>query len=113
MKELKFIPKLQLYIKTSKGAESTGPHRVKFIADKVTIGVNPETGKDREEFHFLVEENGVKKSWIVPVLGKDGKPSYLFNRLADIEEGDEVILEGKRFGVKNYTSVLKVKRGKE
>lgn len=64
-----------------------------------------EKGQPRKELRFIVEEKGVKYRWMVPILGKDGQPSYLIERLMDIDPGDKRILEMKKQGIKNYIDV--------
>ena len=58
---------------------------------------------------YLVEENGEKKEYRTKVKNKEGKLNYLVQRLAEIEEGDEVILEMKKMGIKNYIEVTPTK----
>lgn len=103
------MPRLRLGNKTENGVQSTGPHRVKFLADKETTGVDSMTGKEIPVVAYLVEENGEKKSYRVPKLDKKGEINYLVIRLAEIEEGQEAILEMKRSGIKNYVDVVPVK----
>ena len=55
-----------------------------------------------------MEEQGQKKSYRVPKFGKDGQIHYLVQHLAEFNEGDEVILEYTRKGIKGYISVLPV-----
>src|SRR3990167_8360236 len=109
LKKANIIPRLRLGSKTERGVESTGPHRVKFIADKEAKGTDPITGKERDEVAYLVEENGEKKSYRVPKLNKQGEINYLVIRLAEIKEGEEAVLEMKRKGIKNYVEVSPVK----
>ena len=108
LKKANITPKLKLAIQTKKGVQGTGPHRVKLLQDKEAMGTEPRTGKEREEIAYLVEENGQKKSYRVPKLGSDGQIHYLVQRLAEFNEGDEVILEYTRKGIKGYISVLPV-----
>ena len=102
------IPKLRLGTKTDRGVQGNGPHRVKILADKLVQGKDPKTGKDLEYVRYLVEENGEKKSYQTKKLNQNGELSYLVQRLAEIEEGQEVILEMKKAGVKNYVDVVPV-----
>ena len=108
LKKANIIPRLRLGSKTDKGVQGTGPHKVKFITDKEAKGTDPQTGKERDEVAYLVEENGQKKSYRVPKFGKNGEIHYLVIRLAEIKEGEEVILEMKRKGIKNYVEVSPV-----
>ena len=103
-------PKLKLGIKqTGGGVLSTGPHRVKFIADKVIQGKDRRTGKDCEYVRYLFEENGEQKIYETRKIGKDGQLSYFVQHFADITEGDEVILTMKKAGAINYIEVMPVK----
>ena len=113
LKVANIIPKLKLAVKGPKGVQGTGPHRVKLIVDKEAKGSDPITGKERDEVAYLVEENGQKRSYRVPKLGKDGQIHYLVQRLAEFKEGTEVILEYTRKGIKGYISVLPVEEREE
>jgi hypothetical protein len=108
IKEKGIIPKLRLGIKGERGVVSAGPKRVKFIAVKAVNGTDPITGKDTEYFRYLFEENGEKKYYQTKKLNKEGDISYLVQRLADVNDGDEIILEMKKRGPKNYIDVLPV-----
>ena len=90
------------------GVDSTGPHTVKFIKDRVVKGKNPETGKEREEVEYTFEEDGVEKTYNTPVKNKEGDLSYLVQRMADYNYGDFMILEMKRIGIKNYISITPI-----
>lgn len=104
--QLKILPKLRLGIKLEGGGvQVTGPHQVKFLEEPTTIMGKDEKGQPRKELKFIVEEKGIKYRWHIPILGKDGQPSYLIERLMDIEVGDERILEMKKQGMKNYIDV--------
>ena len=116
------IPKLHLGVKVTEKKDgrdvqvvrSTGPHRVKFIADKERKGTDKESGQEIDVVSYLVEENGEKRSYVVPKFDKrSGEVHYLVQRLADINEGEEVILEMKRRGFKNYIEVIPVSGSKE
>lgn len=103
------IPKLRLGIKTDKGVTSNGAHRVKLLADKLVSEKDQRTGQDIEYVRYLVEENGEKKRYQTKKLNQNGELSYLVQRLAEINEGDEVILQMKKRGIKNYIEVIPVK----
>ncbi len=106
LKEAGIQPKLRLGNKKTKGGtESTGPHRVKMIADKIVPGKDPKTGKEIDYVRYLVEEKGEVKTYQTKKLNDKGELSYLVQRLAEIKEGEEVILEMKKQGVKNYIDV--------
>lgn len=111
MKEANIQPKLRLGNKTPKGTVSTGPHRVKLVADKIVKGLHPKTGKEIDFVRYLVEENGETKTYQTKKLDDKGELSYLVQRLAEINEGQEVILEMKKQGIKNYIEVSPVVGG--
>src|SRR3990167_2526643 len=113
LKKANIIPKLKLAVKGPKGVQGTGPHRVKLIIDKEAKGSDPITGKERDEVAYLIEENGQKRSYRVPKFCKDGQIHYLVQRLAEFNEGTEVILEYTRKGIKGYISVLPVEEREE
>ena len=112
MKKLKEIalainlhPKLQLGEKLPKGGvKPTGPHTVKFLEEPMVVIINKE-GKSVKAMRFIVEENGQKFRWVVPVLNKEGQPNYLIERLMNVEVGDTRILEMKKQGARNYIDV--------
>lgn len=100
-------PKLRLGTKGARGVQSTGTHRIKFLEEKILMKPN-ERGQEVEYVRYIVEENGEKKQYDTKLRGSDGKPSYLVQRIADIEEGQEVIIEMKKRGIKNYVEVIPV-----
>lgn len=107
----KIVPKLRLGVKTEKGVIPTGPHRVKLIEDKITTGKDV-SGKQIEIVQYTVEENGDQKIYTVPVKNKEGQLHYMVQHLSEIVPGQEVILEMKKAGIKNYVSVLPVNNSK-
>lgn len=115
LKEAGIQPKLRLgNKKEGGGVVSTGPHRVKMMADKVVPGKDPKTGKDIEYVRYLLEENGETKTYQTKKLHeKTGELSYLVQRLAEVEEGEEVILEMKKQGIKNYVEVSPISGGQK
>lgn len=107
--QLNILPKLRLGNKLEKGGvQATGPHHVKFLEEPVTVMGRDEKGAPRKELKFIVEEGNIKYRWQVPILGKDGQPSYLIERLMNIEVGDERILEMCKQGIKNFIDVRPV-----
>ena len=108
LKDANITPRLRLGQKTKNGVISTGPHKVTIVKDKVEKGTN-QLGKEIDIVKYLVEENGEHKFYQVPKLNKDtGEIHYLVQRLADIPEGSEVILEMSKIGAKNYVAVTEV-----
>lgn len=101
-------PKLQLGLKTEHGVESTGPHTVKLLKDKETMGVD-EKGTEVPMIRYLVEEDGVMKTYDVRKFKKGTTDiHYLVQRFAGLAEGTEVVLEMKKKGIKNYIEVRAV-----
>ena len=112
MKQAGILPKLKLGERREgeNGKESvfpTGPHRVKILEDKIKKGKD-DKGNIIDVVHYVVEEDGVKKFHEVPVKDKTGGLHYLVQRLSEVPEGQEVILEMKKRGIKNYINVAVV-----
>lgn len=107
MAAAKITPKLRLGVKTEKGVTPTGPHKVKMISDKIIMGKD-EKGKPIEVVEYTIEENGEVKIYQVKVKNKEGQLNYLVQHLAEVSAGQEVILEMKKAGIKNYISVIPV-----
>lgn len=103
--QAKIIPRLRLGEKTDHGVKGTGPHTVKIVEDKLQQGKDPQTGEIRPIVRYTFEENGELKRYDVPVKDKAGELHYLIQRLSDVEEGQEIVLEMKKRGVKNYVDV--------
>ena len=101
------LPKLRLGNKTAKGVTPTGAHRVKILEDKI-IRKPDSLGKEIEWVRYTLEENGEQKIYDTKLKSKDGQLSYLVQRFAEVAEGEEVILEMKKQGVKNYIEVTQV-----
>lgn len=99
------LPKLRLGLKLSKGGvKPTGPHKVRVLEDKI-LKKPDQTGKEIEYVRYIVEEDGEKKVYDTKLRDKNNSLSYLVQRFAEIPEGEEVILEMKKQGVKNYIEV--------
>lgn len=108
LEQAKIVPKLRLGTKTDSGVTPNGAHRVKMISDRVYKAVDNRTGKEIEFVEYTLEEGGQQKTYTTKMRGKDGNPSYLVQRFAEIGEGEEVILEMKKSGIKNYIEVIPV-----
>jgi len=94
LKKAKIVPFLQLAIKSKGGGpKGTGPHKVKLISDRFVKGTDYKTGKERYEVQYLVEEDGQKKKYNVPLKNENGEIHYLIQRLGPIKEGTEIVLE--------------------
>lgn len=99
--------KLRLGTKTAKGVVSIGPRKVKLLEDKI-IKKPDQTGKEIEYVRYIFLEDGVQKYYDTKLRGSDELPSYFVQRFADINEGDEVILEMKKRGIKNYIEITPI-----
>lgn len=98
-------PKLKLGEKLpGGGVKPTGPHKVKITGEPTTVPIIKD-GKSIKAFKFVVEENGQLYKWIVPLTNKEGEGHYLIERLQDVEVGDEIILEMKKTGARNYIDI--------
>src|SRR4051794_31133553 len=105
--------KLRLGGKTGRGGQATGPHRVKIIEDKIIQKLDPD-GKPTHYVRFIFEEDGKKVQYNARMKAKDGTdPHYLVQALAEIEEGEELILEIKKAGIRNYIEVTRVATGEK
>ena len=99
------LPKLRLGLKLPKGGvKPTGPHKVKILEDKI-LKKPDQTGKEIEYVRYIVEENGEQKVYDTKLRDKNNGLSYLVQRFAEINEGEEIILEMKKQGAKNYIEV--------
>lgn len=106
-KILKLYPKLQLGEKLpGSGVKPTGPHTVKITAEPTTVMIN-KNGKALKAFKFIVDEAGELKKWLVPLTNDQGEGHYLIERLQNVEVGDEIVLEMKKRGPKNYIDITR------
>ncbi|MFM2394178.1 MAG: hypothetical protein RLZZ546_2160 [Bacteroidota bacterium] len=113
LKQANIMPRLRLAIKDGKGVKGTGPHRVKIISDKIVKGKDFE-GNVIEKMRYILEEDGVQKMYECLIKDKDtGSLHYLVQRIAEFNEGDELIMEYKRKGLKGYIEVLSISGGVE
>lgn len=111
LKKANVLPRLRLAEKLpGGGTKGTGPHKVRILEDSSGKGVDPRTGAERYEVTYIVEEDGIKKKYVVPMQSKknEKEPHYLVQRLAEIAEGEEIILEFKRSGPIAYIDVQRL-----
>lgn len=102
------LPKLRLGIKGGRGVTPTGPHKVTILEDKLVKKLNPE-GQEEVFVRYIFDEGGEKKQYDAHMKAKVGNdPHYLVQALAECEPGEELILEMKKAGVKNYIAVTRV-----
>jgi len=98
------------------GVKPTGPHKVTFKADKETLGkeYKLDDGTSKKDYvRYLFVESGEEKIYNVKKFGKDGSLSYFIQHFAEIEPGNEVILEMKKSGAINYIDISNISAGKE
>jgi hypothetical protein len=108
------LPRLQLGIKTGKGVKSTGMHRVKVIEDKIVKKPIREEGDDGFYVRYILEEDGERKQYDTRMKEKGGNdPSYFVQAMANVEPGEEITLEMKKAGLKNYVEIIRVSVGGE
>lgn len=113
MVQAKIVPKLKLGIKPPKGGmKSTGVHRVKLLSDRIIKANDFQTGKDVEYVEYTLEENGEKKIYKTKLKNKEGELSYLVQNMSEFNEGEEVFMEAKKAGIKNFIDVWSVNEPK-
>ena len=61
-----------------------------------------------QQLHVTVTEKGKQKLWTIPLKDKDGNLHYLVQALADYAAGDEIVVEMKKNGAKNYVDIRRV-----
>lgn len=100
------LPKLRLGERTGGKVTSTGPHKVTLLEDKIIKKFDRESKGEIEYVRYTVEENGEKKYYDTRLKKKGtNELSYLVQRLGDVEEGTQVVLEMKKAGIQNYVEV--------
>ncbi len=106
------LPKLQLGVKQGKFVKSTGLHKVKVLEDKIVRKPPMEEGDDGYYVRYIFEENGEKKQYDTRMKQKGGvDPSYFVQAMANVEPGEELTLEMKKAGVKNYVEIVRLSVG--
>ena len=67
-------PELRLGTKEEgKAPVSTGAHKVTILSERVVMGKEHKTNIEREEMEYTFEEDGVEKTYNVPVKDKKGE----------------------------------------
>ena len=112
MKEMGVVPKLKLGIRLIKqdgkpgGVKSTGEHKVMFLSEPVIVSGKTFDGRPQKQLKFIVEENGKKFKWNIPITNKEGNDAhYLLEKLEQVKVGDVRILEMRKSGANNYVDV--------
>ena len=109
LKKANIVPDLKLFTKLEGGGtQTTGPHKVKLLGDKIVKGLEYLTGKEIYLIRLLLEENGEQKKYDFPMKDKKGDVHYMVQRLAEFGEGSEIILEGMSQGGRSFTNVQAV-----
>ena len=109
MKSAGIVPKLRLGNKTDRGVSPTGAHTVKMVSDKIVKGLDRESGKVIDYVKYTVEEDGEMKEYRTRLKHKEtGELQYLVQNLSQVHEGETVVLEMKKAGLKNYIEVRRV-----
>lgn len=113
-KALNVVPKLRFGIKLAAGGvQSTGPHEVIFVQEPTVVMGKDDKGNPRKEMKFILEENGTQYRWNVPIMSKEGQPSYLIEKLMDIEVGAKRIVELMKSRGANYYDIRTVEEAPE
>ena len=107
LKKADIIPYLKLGIKLEGGGtKSTGSHKVKLISDSVFEGKDF-YGNPQQKLRIILEEDGQKKKYDTAINNKQGDLSYLVQKLAEFNEGDEIVMEYVKNGAKGFIDVRK------
>ena len=86
----------------------TGPHNVELIGGEITKR-DTQFEQGQEGIMLKFKEEGEEKKYFVPKYNKNGsKFHYLFERFADIKEGETLILEFKKKGMKGFIDVQRM-----
>jgi len=100
------LPRLRLGVKLEKGGvQATGAHTVRILSDIIQKGKHKQTGELIDIVRYTIEENGQPKWYDVPVKDEAGDLHYLVQRLSEVPEGEEVVIEMKKRGARNYIDV--------
>jgi hypothetical protein len=75
-----------------------GQHRVKIVSQKIGKGKSY-NGTEQDMLIMVITDNGVQKTWDMPIKNEDGNLYYLIEDLEDIEIGEEFLVEA--FKLKN------------
>jgi hypothetical protein len=115
MTQANILPKLQLgqqkLSETTKKTSvvSTGKHYVRLIEEKVINGKEFGTDEVIPKMRYIFEENGEKKSYDARMKDKQtGELHYFVQSMSNVEEGEEIIIEMIKKGMKNVINVQKL-----
>ncbi len=110
LKKANVIPLLTLFKKDERGVPMpNGEHKVKILEGKLGKKIDYQTKEEKTVLWLYVEEGGLKKRYPIDLKSKDGTDvNYLIKALADIPEGSEVIMAGKRDKTRCFVEINKV-----
>lgn len=95
--------------------QSTGKHFVTILRDEKRKDIKlftSSTGyKEVSGIRYWFDEDGIEKSYDVPLIDKNDKPHYLIARFADINEGDKLEIEYIKKGKGGFIEITKVASG--
>lgn len=111
-KALRLFPKLPLgEMRTNeRGNKVFHPdglkHIVKITAEPTTTMI-AKNNKPVKAFKFIVDQGGNLYKWLVPLTNDSGEGHYLIDRLnsMNVQLGEEIVLEMKKRGPKNYIDI--------
>ncbi|MCH8295607.1 hypothetical protein IH992_31370 [Candidatus Poribacteria bacterium] len=112
-------PRLQLgrQVPTGDGDKtkvvSTGPHRVKWIGDRIIKGQEYQSDDEIDVVEYTFEEGGEEKLYEASVKNKKGELHYFVKRMSEYEYGQELILEMRKKGIRSYISIVPVQDDSE
>src|SRR3990167_5955035 len=108
LKKANILPKLNLCPKNENGVPTpNGPHRVRTVSDRLVKGTD-NNGNEITMVKYVLEEDGEQKFYRVPLKNKNDEVHYLVQRMAEIKEGQEIIMECLKKGPKNFIRVTEV-----
>lgn len=92
--------------------KSTGAHTIMLVSDSIGKGKDPMSGAEVEQLQVIVTEGGVEKMWNIPLKDKESNLHYLVQRLAEFNEGDTLVVEMKKKGMRNFIDVKSLSQAK-
>lgn len=100
--------RLRLGSKTPKGVVSTGQHKVVLVSDE-KIKKLDYLGNQKEYVRYTLKEGNELKYYDVPLYNSNKEIHYLIQRLAELNEGQEIIIELKNKNARNYVEITPIK----
>lgn len=78
------------------GVVGLGPKKLILVGSEETVNKDYKTKEDIPGFNLFFTEEGEKKKYFIPKLGRDEKIHYLVEMFSNISEGAELVLEYKK-----------------